>query len=57
MEVPYWSSTLVKSANFNKQAGEWEVEIEREGKPMTLKPKHLIFATGMVRSANLQPDG
>ncbi|OYO03024.1 putative flavoprotein involved in K+ transport [Propionibacteriaceae bacterium ES.041] len=47
MEVPYWSSTEVKSASFSEEAGEWTVELEREGRPLTLKPTQLVFATGM----------
>ena len=34
-------------------AGEWTVEVEREGKPLTLKPKELVFATGMSGKPNI----
>jgi putative flavoprotein involved in K+ transport len=47
MEVPYWSSTEVKSATWSEAAGEWTVELEREGQPLTLRPTQLVFATGM----------
>ena len=47
MEVPYWSNTEVKSATFSEEAGEWTVELEREGQPLTLRPTQLVFATGM----------
>jgi putative flavoprotein involved in K+ transport len=47
MEVPYWSSTEAKSASWSEDKQEWTVEVEREGKPVTLRPKHLVFATGM----------
>ncbi|WP_245963799.1 flavin-containing monooxygenase [Terracoccus luteus] len=47
MEVPYWSSTEAKSARWSDEAGHWTVEVEREGKPLTLRPTHLVFATGM----------
>ena len=47
MEVPYWSSTQAKSARWSEEAGEWTVEVEREGKPLTLTPTQLVFATGM----------
>ena len=53
MEVPYWSSTRAASATWSEAAGEWTVEVEREGKPLTLRPKHLVFATGMSGKANL----
>ena len=47
MEVPYWSSTEAKSASWSEEAGEWTVEVEREGQPLRLRPTHLVFATGM----------
>ncbi len=47
MEVPYWSSTEAKRATWNDEAGEWTVEVEKEGQPLTLRPTHVVFATGM----------
>ncbi|GGF41361.1 FAD-dependent oxidoreductase [Marmoricola endophyticus] len=47
MEVPYWSDTTATSASYNEEQGEWTVEVEREGRALTLKPKELVFATGM----------
>ena len=53
MEVPYWSSTTATSATYSEEAGEWTVEVEREGQPLTLRPKQLVFATGMSGKANV----
>ncbi|WP_347056924.1 NAD(P)/FAD-dependent oxidoreductase [Blastococcus sp. HT6-30] len=47
MEIPYWSSTVALSASYSPEAGEWTVEVEREGKPLTLRPRHVVLATGM----------
>lgn len=47
MEVPYWASTTVRSAEYDEAKGEWTVEIERDGQPMTLRPTQLVMATGM----------
>jgi putative flavoprotein involved in K+ transport len=47
MEVPYWSSTVATSATWSEETGEWTVEVEREGRPLTLRPTQLVFATGM----------
>ena len=55
MEIPYWSSTTATSASYNKEKGEWTVEVERDGKPLTLKPKELVLATGMSGKPNI-PD-
>ena len=32
---------------YDEEAGEWTVEVEREGQPLVLRPKQLVFATGM----------
>jgi len=53
MEVPYWSSTVAKRASYSEEAGAWTVEIEREGKPLTLRPKQLVLATGMSGKPSL----
>ncbi|GAA1912160.1 NAD(P)/FAD-dependent oxidoreductase [Nocardioides marmoribigeumensis] len=53
MEVPYWSSTEARSARWNDEAQEWTVEVEREGRPLVLTPKHVVFATGMSGKARM----
>ncbi|GAA0971120.1 putative oxidoreductase CzcO [Nocardioides aquaticus] len=53
MEVPYWSSTTATSATFSEATGKWTVEMEREGKPVTLRPTHLVMATGMSGKPNV----
>jgi putative flavoprotein involved in K+ transport len=51
MELDFWGSTLAKSAKFDEAAREWVVTVEREGKEITLRPKQLVFATGMTSRA------
>ena len=53
MEIPYWTSTEAKSASYSEQTGEWTVQVERDGKPLTLRPKQLVLATGMSGKANV----
>ncbi|CAN5510466.1 hypothetical protein BH11ACT8_BH11ACT8_15450 [soil metagenome] len=53
MEVPYWSSTVATSASYSEETGEWTVEVERDGQPLTLRPKQLVLATGMSGKPNL----
>jgi putative flavoprotein involved in K+ transport len=55
MEVPYWTSTVATSARYSPEKQEWTVEVEREGDPLTLRPKHLVLATGMSGKPNV-PD-
>jgi putative flavoprotein involved in K+ transport len=53
MEVPYWGGTVARSASYDEQAGEWTVEVERDGQPLTLRPKQLVLATGMSGKPNV----
>ncbi len=53
MEINYWSSTECKSASFDPQTQEWTVVVERNGEPVTLRPKQLVLATGMSGIPNL----
>lgn len=53
MEVPYWGSTTALSATHSEEAGEWRVEVERDGVPMTLRPQHVVLATGMSGKPNV----
>jgi len=46
MELAYWGSTEVVSATFDKATARWTVELVRNGRPVTLHPAQLVFATG-----------
>ncbi len=53
MELNYWGSTVYKSARYDEAKGEWIVEVERGGEPITLRPKQLVLATGMSGKPNI----
>jgi putative flavoprotein involved in K+ transport len=56
MELNYWTSTTANSAKFNARSKAWEVTVARgDGSTVVLKPKHLVFATGMSGHPNI-PD-
>ncbi|HUL65311.1 MAG TPA: NAD(P)/FAD-dependent oxidoreductase [Burkholderiaceae bacterium] len=55
MELNYWSGTECKSAHWRDAEQEWEVTVERNGETVVLRPKHIVFATGMSAVPNL-PD-
>ena len=55
MELNYWGSTEVQSATYDEDAGEWVVQVERNGQAITLRPKQLVLATGMSSKPNLPP--
>ncbi|HET9564610.1 MAG TPA: NAD(P)/FAD-dependent oxidoreductase [Mycobacterium sp.] len=47
MEIPYWTSTSCVSASFDESEKRWTVEVDRDGERVTLRPAHLVLATGM----------
>ena len=47
MELDYWTSTVCKGASWDESRREWTVTVERDGAPITLKPQHIVLATGM----------
>src|SRR6185436_8376631 len=47
MELDYWSSAPCRRARWDEQKREWAVEVARDGKTVTVRPKHLVLATGM----------
>jgi putative flavoprotein involved in K+ transport len=53
MEINYWPSTECRRARWNDAQQEWEVTVQHKGESITLKPKHLVFATGMSAVPNL----
>jgi putative flavoprotein involved in K+ transport len=53
MELDCWNSTACSGARYDAQQREWEVQVTREGQPVTLRPKHLVLATGMSGFPNV----
>jgi putative flavoprotein involved in K+ transport len=47
MELDYWPSSTCRRASWDGTAGAWTVVVERAGRPVTIRPKHLVLATGM----------
>jgi len=55
MELNYWTRSHCKSARYDEARKEWEVVVDREGKEVALRPRHLVLATGMSGKPNV-PD-
>ena len=53
MELNYWSSTQCTDASYDEAAGEWVVNVVRDGEKVSLKPQQLILATGMSGIPNM----
>ncbi len=47
MELDYWGSTECLSAVRDEAADGWRVEVRRDGRPMLLRPRELVLATGL----------
>ena len=47
MELDYWSGTECEGAAWDPASGRWRVEVRREGRALTLRPRELVLATGM----------
>ena len=52
MELNYWGGTTAKSASHDGRR-EWTLVVERGGEEITLRPEHLVLATGMSGKPNL----
>jgi cation diffusion facilitator CzcD-associated flavoprotein CzcO len=49
LEINFWTSAELVSARFYEAKGTWEAVVRRgDGSQRTLRPKHLIFANGLV---------
>ncbi len=53
MELNYWHSTECQTASYDEAAGEWRVVVDRDGQSITLRPKHLVLATGQAGVPNI----
>ena len=47
MELNFWPSTTCRAARYDAAAGRWEVDVDRDGTKVTLRPHHIVLATGM----------
>ena len=53
MELNYWSGTECVGAKFDDGTQEWVVSVLRNGEPVTLRPKQLVFALGVSGYPNI----
>jgi putative flavoprotein involved in K+ transport len=55
MELDIWPETLCLHADFDEPRGEWRMEVMRGGQPIVLRPKHVVFAAGLLGAPTI-PD-
>ncbi len=47
MELNYWTSATCLGAQYDDAEGAWRVRVARAGGELTLRPQHIVLATGM----------
>jgi putative flavoprotein involved in K+ transport len=47
MELDYWGSTVARRATYDASAQEWNLAVECDGQAVALRPRHIVFATGV----------
>ncbi|MGC3986049.1 MAG: NAD(P)/FAD-dependent oxidoreductase [Pseudorhodoferax sp.] len=53
MELDYWGSAPCRKARFDEASQTWEVEVEREGRTVVVRPRQLVFALGVAGYPNV----
>ncbi|MBD8042707.1 NAD(P)/FAD-dependent oxidoreductase [Arthrobacter sp. Sa2BUA2] len=53
MELDYWSGTECLGAQYDDDAGTWELRVRRRGEDVTLRPQQLVFALGVSGYPNI----
>jgi putative flavoprotein involved in K+ transport len=53
MELNYWGGTECVGAEYDDGTQEWAVSVLRDGEPVTLRPKQLVFALGVSGYPNI----
>ena len=53
MEINVWNTTTCRAARYDDEAGEWIIELDRDGASHTLRPKQLVLATGLSGLPNI----
>ena len=53
MDLNVWGSCPARKARFDPREQRWELTVEREGTTHTLKPRQLVFATGVAGYPNV----
>jgi putative flavoprotein involved in K+ transport len=55
LELNYWTDTELEGGTYDEESGRWTVELRRDGLKQTMRPRHIVMATGVSGIPNL-PD-
>ena len=53
MELNYWGGTEARKCRYDEASQRWEVEVVRDGQPVTLRPRELVIALGVSGYASV----
>jgi len=53
LELNFWGGATCTTARHDAARGAWEVQVERDGQTITLRPRHLVLATGLSGIPNM----
>ncbi|MBL8383207.1 MAG: NAD(P)/FAD-dependent oxidoreductase [Burkholderiales bacterium] len=53
MEINFWTGADFRGARYDDAAGHWIAEVRRDGATRTLRPRHIVLATGASDLPNL----
>ncbi|WP_193217169.1 NAD(P)/FAD-dependent oxidoreductase [Hoeflea sp. EC-HK425] len=56
MSIPVWTETNLDRAEFDESTGRWTASLTRNGNACTLRPQHIVLATGGVSGRKKYPD-
>ncbi|MGW0173993.1 flavin-containing monooxygenase [Rhodococcus sp. NPDC003322] len=55
MELNVWNRTRIAAAVFDPAERRWTVEVDRDGTRRTLRPRHVVLATGLSGTEPVMP--
>jgi putative flavoprotein involved in K+ transport len=55
MELNVWTGAVFQQARYDESARRWSATLTREGKTVTLRPRHVVMATGVSALPDRSP--
>ncbi|WP_231610424.1 NAD(P)/FAD-dependent oxidoreductase [Rhodococcus sp. CX] len=56
LELNVWPGTRVASSTYDAADGTWEIHLDRGGQTRTVRPRHVVLATGLSGTEPLVPE-
>lgn len=56
LELTVWTDTEIASADYDEAAAAWKVTLNRGGTTRTVRPRHVVLATGLSGTEPLVPE-